>query len=265
MRRLSNIALLLCVGGLMIAAWMIVPGKMLDRQMQQAFCTGVAVPVENVQPYGEEYAELRRKLRRAILARTEGEYTRTPADPAEEMTVQTTERFRKFVKLWSDAAGMRILGEEEDAEENLFLCVRDKECELAVFYRKDPDIYAPNPVYLEPASGIPVSGTVCIDMSDSIVTVDDLWKGLLEAYGQELGIPIYENSYEDLPIRQNAVEIYDVSKMYDAGEIPARKIIDVNRGLYAESMDGSCMLEAAVSRFDNDRLIFDFALQLAEN
>ena len=75
MERIWNILILLCAGGGIIAAWFLIPDRLLNLQRQEVFCSKVAVPIENVHPYEEEYAKLRKTLLRSIHVKTEGQYT----------------------------------------------------------------------------------------------------------------------------------------------------------------------------------------------
>lgn len=261
MKRTMNILILICVGGIIIFGWIVIPGKLLDKQRQEVFCSKIAVSIENVHPYGEEYSILQNKLHKAIECKTKAMYTRTNADTLPEyadVTGSLLTGCREFFNSW--------LGLEEDflegniEPENLYLCLQEGECNLAIFsypsYGKKQNIYVPNMLYIETTSGIPVSGSIFLDMNRLGITVTDLWSGLVDTYSENLGIPIYRISVDEKPIKQNSMEVYD------AKSSAKEKVIDVNQVLYAESADGSYRIQGSVYWFSNDELILDFELSV---
>lgn len=264
MKRLLNILILLCGGGAIIIGWIVIPGRLLEKQRQEVFCSRVAVSIENVHPYGEEYSILRNKLRQAIECKTSGQYAKTSAVSATEyadVTKKLMTEYRKFLNSW-DGLGEHLL--DGDAEpENLYLCLQEGECNLAVFSNlsnlsaeENQNMIVQHVLYVEPSSGIPVSGSVFLNIKRPGITVNELWSGLLAAYTENLGIPVLEISVDDKPIKQNSMEVYDTRSS------TKEKVIDVNQILYAESADGSCRIQGSVYWFSTDEFIFDFELNI---
>lgn len=256
MKRFLNILILLCAGGGIIAAWFIIPNRLLDRQRQEVFCSKVAVPIENVHPYEEEYAELRKILLRSIHVKTEGQYTILDSEAVTEygyLSEDALERYQIFLSDWNSG-----LMNDGIKAENLYICQQDGECNLAIIsypaYDKKQNIYVPNLIYIEPTSGIPIDGSVFIDMKELGITVNALWSELVDVYSEQLGVTIYEINIEETPIKQNSMDLFDGKKT------SVGTIIDVKRAFYGRSKDGSYQLKGSFYWFSSDELIFDFEL-----
>ncbi len=254
MKRIWNILILLCAGGGIIAAWFLIPDRLLDLQRREVFCSKVAVPIENVHPYEEEYAKLRKALLRSIHVKTEGQYTILDSETVTEyanLSEDVLGRYQIFLCAWNSS-----LMNDGIKAENLYICRQDGECSLAIIsypaHDKKQNIYVPNLIYIEPTSGIPIDGSVFIDMKELGITVNDLWSELVDAYSGLLGITIYDMNTEETPVEQNTMELFEWKSV--------AKVIDVKCAFYGRSKDGSYHLKGSFDWFSSDELIFDFEL-----
>ena len=265
MKRWWNTLILLLGGGVILAVWYLLPQQLVERQ--DAFCSRVAVAIENVHPYGEEAANVRKKLERAI--RTEEDMRYEIIDPRSKeeyraFVKETALHFQDFLDQCNDRLVPYFQEKGITLEDCMQLCMtRESDtCELVqIIYAMESEDYTNWALgfFLEPTTGIPVRGSILVDMENFGMVGEELFKELMEAYSSSLGIPFYEIIWWDSGEKGKT---YSYDSDASAEISVSSDVIDINRVYQAESVDGSYRLTVSFEWISADELTLDFELQV---
>lgn len=207
---LWNIFVMIVGGGAILLLWVFLPSFLLRRFREDAFRTEVTVSSEDVNPYGVQYANLKKRMKRSIDAMDHASEYVEKAVSKKDLTDPEFLMVKSGIPAFVDFMASFGMVEESDL---LFLKEGDfvihlygtdsAECVLALLGSEN--WYA----LYDPWDGIPVSGNVNCQGEDWDVQEQlEAWDKLLNAYEKTMGIPF----------RTAGLETSDVLVDYASGD-----------------------------------------------
>lgn len=205
MKKRIAVILPLLLAALILMAGAVIPQVAFRRQRQDYLNQRLSVPVEEVQPYGEEYEERKNKLLTSVrLLRLLEDSGKSEVLAIADADRETAQRYRDGLnKMWDFFALMEetIPGFDSGAvknypadEKNWIYAPGDMDNALGQIgmYAEEYGVY--NMICFDLETGLPIYMELYLIMEEETADVSALWEGLLAAYEKVSGITFNSQS-----------------------------------------------------------------------
>ena len=249
-------------GGGILLLWAFLPSFFLHRFREDAFRTEVTVSSEDVNPYGVQYANLKKRMERSIDAMDHAEEYEKMALNRKDLADSEARMVEGGIPVLVDFLGFSGRMEESDLyflEEGDFVIhfygTDSAECALALI--SSEQWY----VLFDPWDGIPVSGNLdCYGETWDMQEQMEAWDKLLNAYEKTMGIPFRTAGLETSDVLvDNVSDDSNVEKVIEVVEDPAFDVEFVGK-----SVDGAFVIRGKYEKNIFGKASFRFRMSYGE-